>query len=213
MIAGHSIACLTAIGFPGLKRRNEELEKVAEDLEAQVRALKQQLLHPNGSSQAVKSPQQVQQRRQILQLQAELDAVQYERDMEKSHIRRLEAIRHLEVRHLQMQVSLLVCHHQSQTLATLSFWTQYSLGWHTLSITTKLHECYSEEVYNLRKHSKTCRQVPLLGRTLVCRWRLRKWQVCEQPWHSTKGFCGHPRLGSSRSGSSSPEHRIWPFFR
>ena len=69
---------------------------MAEDLEAQVRALKQQLLHPSGSSQAVKSPQQ---RRQIMQLQAELDAVQYERDMEKSHIRRMEAtVRHLEVR-------------------------------------------------------------------------------------------------------------------
>ena len=104
---------------------------MAEDLEAQVRALKQQLLHPSGSSQAVKSPQQVQQRRQIMQLQAELDAVQYERDMEKSHIRRMEAtVRHLEVR---LHCILMQCKdaHVSASLPssildaiyTLSFWT------------------------------------------------------------------------------------------
>jgi len=83
-----------------LGERNRELERVAQDLEGEVRQLREQLLHPTG--QRGGPPRQPvtdrAQRQHVGHLEADLQAVLHEKDLQRSRIRDLEAnMRHLKV--------------------------------------------------------------------------------------------------------------------
>lgn len=92
--------------------REDELERLAEDLKAHVRTLQQQLLHPEGEVSERSNL-----RDRIAQLQAELRSTAKERDDERAHARSLER----QTQELQVPSKLLMLpSHKIQ--AASSFW-------------------------------------------------------------------------------------------
>jgi hypothetical protein len=84
---------------PG-EKKTRELERVAQDLEGEVRQLREQLLHPTGHRGGPSRPLQPGkgQQQHVGKLEADLEAVLHEKDLQRARIRDLEAsMRQLKV--------------------------------------------------------------------------------------------------------------------